>query len=381
MTGGNHQPDPRLDEAHSLPIAEVVERLEIVGLNRTGGELVGPCPDCGGTDRFGVNLQRNVFNCRRCGAAGDQVALVRHVLRLDFRAALDWLCGPVEELTQAERDRRAQKSRDHRERQARIAAQKRIEAMSLAMDIWRRAQPAEGTPVRDYLARRGVPPHLFAAMPDCLRYMALCPYTVPVSGQAGKWRTIHAGPAMIAAVQSPDGRIAAVHRTWLDLDQPGGKAALTDPQGEIPADRLPVKKVLGSKKGGAIRLRSPRDATTLYMGEGIETTLSALIAEDPPMRAAFWAGVDLGNMAGRRQRGTGLKYAGLPDLDDGEAFVPPPQIRHLVYIQDGDSDPRLTRAQLEAGLRRAMALRPGLTGAIVHAGQGRDLNDLLRGGA
>ena len=32
-----------------------------------------------------------------------------------------------------------------------------------------------------------------------------------------------------------------------------------------------------------------------------------------------------------------------------------------------------------SGLRRAMALRPGLTAAIVHPGEGIDMNDLLMG--
>ncbi|HRO14743.1 MAG TPA: hypothetical protein PLL33_06820 [Paracoccus sp. (in: a-proteobacteria)] len=136
--------------------------------------------------------------------------------------------------------------------------------------------------------------------------------------------------------------------------------------------------MLGSKKGGAIRLSSPPAATTLIMGEGIETTLSGRVAEAHRAVSAFWAGVDLGNMSGRRKLGEGLKYAGLPDLDDGEAFVPPARITRLIFIQDGDSDPRLTRAKLEAGLRRAMVLRPGLTAALVFAGEGRDLNDVLR---
>src|SRR5690606_20805524 len=142
---------------------------------------------------------------------------------------------------------------------------------------------------------------------------------------------------------------------------------------------LPAKKVLGSKKGGAIRLRSPAGATTLIMGEGIETTLSALAGADVHPGAAYWAGVDLGNMAGRRKLGPGLKYAGLPDLDDAEAFVPPPQVERLIFVQDGDSDPRLTRAMLESGLRRAMALRPGLQGSIVFPGEGVDLNEVWSG--
>ena len=117
----------------------------------------------------------------------------------------------------------------------------------------------------------------------------------------------------------------------------------------------------------------------MIMAEGVETTLSALIAETLPRRHAYWCGVDLGNMAGRMQRGPGLKYAGLPDMDDADAWVPPAWVRRLVFVQDGDSDPKLTRAKLQAGLRRAMIKRPGLRGSIVHAGKGRDLNDILMG--
>jgi hypothetical protein len=117
----------------------------------------------------------------------------------------------------------------------------------------------------------------------------------------------------------------------------------------------------------------------MVMGEGIETTLSAMVS-GVDAGAMFWAGVDLGNMAGRRViRGEGMKFAGLPDLDDDEAFVPPACVERLVYVMDGDSDPRLTRAKLEAGLRRAMVMRPGLQGQIAMAPQGLDLNDVLMG--
>ncbi|MCY4502262.1 MAG: hypothetical protein OXE57_11950, partial [Alphaproteobacteria bacterium] len=36
-----------------------------LGLQRRGGELVGPCPACGGTDRFRVT-RRGGFFCRQC---------------------------------------------------------------------------------------------------------------------------------------------------------------------------------------------------------------------------------------------------------------------------------------------------------------------------
>ncbi|MBL3587775.1 hypothetical protein JMM61_20930, partial [Rhodovulum sulfidophilum] len=39
-------------------------------------------------------------------------------------------------------------------------------------------------------------------------------------------REIHRGPAMVALVQAPGGRGSGIHRTWLDLDQPKGKAVI-----------------------------------------------------------------------------------------------------------------------------------------------------------
>ena len=49
----------------------------------------------------------------------------------------------------------------------------------------------------------------------------------PWSERQGDVRvTVHSGPAMIAAVQRPDGSFGAVHQTWLDLDQPKGKVVL-----------------------------------------------------------------------------------------------------------------------------------------------------------
>jgi hypothetical protein len=66
-------------------------------------------------------------------------------------------------------------------------------------------------------------------------------------------------------------------------------------------------------------------------------------------------------------------------MDDSEAWLPPVWVKTLIFVQDGDSDPKLTRSKLLAGLRRAKIKRPGLRGYIVHAGDGRDLNDILMG--
>jgi hypothetical protein len=362
--------DPRRAEAQAMPIGDIVAKLDLQGLQRTGHEMVGPCPVCGGRDRFGVNLRKGVFQCRRCDGKGGGIDLVMFALNLTFPQALDWLCGAKSEISDEERARRARLAEENRLRQQRIAEKKRAEAVADAKRIWRECRPPEDSPVRDYLALRGFGRDRLPSIPASLRFHPDLPFMQQVDGA---WREIHRGPAMVAGIQGPDHGLCAVHRTWIDLDRPKGKARIVHP---VTGDVLPAKKVLGHKKGCAIRLSHL--GRVLVMGEGIETTLTALVAGALP-DAGYWAGIDLGNMAGRRETGKGLKFAGRPDLDDDEAFVPPPQVERLVYIMDGDSDPKDTRAKLEAGLRRAMVLRPGLRGQIVHAGQGRDLNDVLLG--
>ncbi|WP_290684683.1 MULTISPECIES: DUF7146 domain-containing protein [unclassified Haematobacter] len=363
--------DPRPAEALAMDIAEIADRLAIQGLKRAGArELTGPCPQCGGRDRFSINTGKRVFNCRHCGGTGGNIDLAMFVLGLDFPAALTWLCGEREGLSDAERRERIARAEQNRARNAARAEAERQRAIAGARDIWSAGGPAEDTPVRDYLTLRGVPRDRFPRLPACLRYHPDLAYTVQVDRQ---WVEVHRGPAMLAAIQAPNGRFQGVHRTWLDLSRPKGKPVILHPQTGEP---LKVKKSLGSVKGGAIRLT--RAAPVMVMGEGIETTCSALVAGEPP-GAGYWAGVSLGNMAGSRKLGEGLRYAGIPDLTDRDAFVPPPGTARLIFIEDGDSEPRMTRAQLLSGLRRAMALRPGLKGQIVHAGQGVDLNDVLMG--
>ena len=42
-------------------------QVERLNLKRRGGELTGPCPHCGGVDRFHVRLRDGLFDCRKCG--------------------------------------------------------------------------------------------------------------------------------------------------------------------------------------------------------------------------------------------------------------------------------------------------------------------------
>jgi phage/plasmid primase-like uncharacterized protein len=49
----------------------------------------GPCPRCGGTDRFSINTKKQVFNCRG-SEGGDVIALVQHIDGCGFLDAVTW---------------------------------------------------------------------------------------------------------------------------------------------------------------------------------------------------------------------------------------------------------------------------------------------------
>jgi phage/plasmid primase-like uncharacterized protein len=85
-------PADHIERARAVPIEHEIARRGIA-LKRAGAELIGPCPCCGGTDRFGAHTRKQVFNCRGCGAKGDVIALVQHLDRCDFKDAIATLAG------------------------------------------------------------------------------------------------------------------------------------------------------------------------------------------------------------------------------------------------------------------------------------------------
>lgn len=368
------QSDGRRDLAKSIPIAEVALRLGLEGMRAAGREQVGPCPVCGGRDRFSINPDLGLFNCRSanggCGVGGDGLGLVQHVQACDFKAALDFLVGGADiAVDPAEVERRRAASLAAEARRNEIAETRRGQAIRDAREIWHAASHGSAylQLAEQYFAGRGIQFPL--GLPPTIRVIADHPCIKFIAGEAVE---LHRGPALISAIQAPDNMVRAVHQTWFDPERPGSKASIIAPDGEV----MPSKMVRGSKKGNVIRL-SPRRGATLVMGEGIETTASAVTVRALP-NATYWSGVDLGNMAGRQLRVQGSRWSGVPDLGDERAFVPPDWVERLVLIQDGDSHPAATRAALLSCIRRAMHFRPNLIGQIVSAGDGRDLNDVLQ---
>jgi phage/plasmid primase-like uncharacterized protein len=74
--------------AKSTRIEHELTRRGGLGLKRSGHELIGACPQCGGRDRFAVNTTKQVWLCRGCSRGGDVIAFVQHVDGVDFRTAV-----------------------------------------------------------------------------------------------------------------------------------------------------------------------------------------------------------------------------------------------------------------------------------------------------
>jgi len=83
--------DAWVAKARTVRIEDECERR---GIKLNGKkECCGPCPKCGGEDRFAINAQKQVFNCRGCGACGDTIALVQFLDGVDFTHACKTLTG------------------------------------------------------------------------------------------------------------------------------------------------------------------------------------------------------------------------------------------------------------------------------------------------
>lgn len=216
-----------------------------------------------------------------------------------------------------------------------------------------------GTPVAAYLRGRGIDLERLGRQPGAIRYHHAVTYqgerVDPDTGEVcqDKRRL----PAMVAAIADGSGRIIAAHRTYLARRSDGSwsKAPLPDP-----------KKVLGDYRGGSIRLSSgtgPRGGkapplsrcpagTRVYIAEGIETGLSAVMLMP---EARVLAAVSLSNMA---------------------AIDLPKNVAEVVLISDGD-DNEQARAAFDAAVQ-AHAKAGRVVRVWRPSRPGEDLNDALQ---
>jgi hypothetical protein len=394
--------DDFLAEARAAPVADYARRL---GVTRLRDEQGGPCPCCGGTDRFAVNAKKNLWLCRASGAGGDAIALAQHVKGLDFLGACEEVLGraaPDRDRRESDEERAAREaavarrldeSRAEQERSAAEYNRYREAERRRAYDLWRSARAARGTPVEDYLRLRGL------TLPDGAR-LKFMPRAALWNALWPNGKVIHTGPAVIAAMVGPDGRFAGAHLTYLDLARPKGKAEIVDPlTGEI-AD---AKKTRGSWKGASIMLARAADAPVrLFLGEGIETVLSmreALSRGRSPLLegSEFRSSVNLGNIAGKAAGSVahptlkainkaGREYTvrvpgdDIPDAEPWPVIPVPSSVREIYLLGDGDSDAFTTGMALRRAAKRFSRAYPEMGVRIAMAAPGMDFNDMLLAG-
>jgi hypothetical protein len=91
MTARSIALDRWVEQARAVPIEDELARR---GIKLNGKvERAGPCPNCGGDDRFSISTAKQVFNCRKCGGRGDVIALVQFLDGVDFVEACTTLAG------------------------------------------------------------------------------------------------------------------------------------------------------------------------------------------------------------------------------------------------------------------------------------------------
>ncbi|AOY02368.1 toprim domain-containing protein [Jeongeupia sp. USM3] len=298
----------------------------------------GPCPVCGGKDRFRFTDRdgRGCFVCNHHRPdGGDGFQLLADWLRCDFLGAARWVADHfggntvAAAVDPAELARRAEREQ---------AEQQRLWAKARARNaaLWQEAQPVDAdSPAGLYLAGRGL---VLDHYPKALRFHPALPYWHQENGEPV---LLGYFPALLAAVQAADGTPVALHKTYLDAD--GHKA-------DVPS----VKKwssPSGTTRGATVRLypAGPQLAIT----EGIETALAVHCANGLPV----WAGLSAYGMA--------------------QAVLPADAVEVFVFADHDDNGTGQQAADTLAGrlLAEGRTVR-----VLLPSSPGRDWLDVLEGG-
>lgn len=281
----------------------------------------GPCPACGGKDRFRFDNKRGRgdFICNHCGA-GDGFKLLMNIQGVDFaqarKTAID--LGGLQE--DEGRNERVEIKRPQ------PIVQERAKPTGRALALLRESCALEDCePAMRYLRRRGLWP-----LPEGHRLKAhtSVPYWQDRE-QIGRY------PALIAAVRDTAGELVTLHVTYLE------------PSGESKLQGFESRKLLSGlsgREGCAVPLLPP-DGGVLGIAEGIETAFAASVLHAIPV----WAALNSALMA---------------------KFIPPSHVHSLAIFADRDVAGLLSTGDLMERLQGKVRLS-------IHTPNNGDWNDYL----
>jgi hypothetical protein len=266
MSTAHRVAEELVEQARALGLLTVLRRHSNVKLRKQRRELVGPCPRCGGTDRFAIRGE--LFNCRGCGTGGrGPIDLEIFLSGGEFVDAVKRLAGEADA-----RLKHAPPVKVAKAGGSEYAAEQHRKAAWL----WSQRRPTAGTPAEAYLRRRGIT----CASPPTLGFL---PPSKPEHH-----------PAMIAAfalvLDEPEpgilGRPRAVQSVHLTLLKPdgSGKADVAKPKlmvgspGELPIVLAPSTDLLGLAVTEGIE-----DALTVYAATGLGVWAAAAAGRMPKL--------------------------------------------------------------------------------------------------
>ena len=319
-------PSDLIERASAVRIEDEIERRGIKLVGRV--DRCGPCPLCGGRDRFGLSTRKQVFLCRQLRARGNVIALVRFLDRCGFREAVEYLTGervpapsrPAPAATDALRD-------DDRDARDLIFAKTTVLGMGRLLGspgetYFRDVRRIDTEAIADVLERI-----------DAIGWHPAVYFNEP--GHALHGRKLG---AIIAVMTDPitAESTGAISRTYIHEGRKVGKA-----------------KTLGSP-AGIIRLSEDADVLEgLHIAEGLETALAGMSIGLRPMWAA----------------GSTALMAKFPVLSGVEA---------LTVIVDHDANAAGERAAREL---EARWLDAGREVRLLRSDDYGDLNDIIAGDA
>lgn len=235
----------------------------------------GPCPMCGGTDRFRFDNKGGdgTYYCNQCGPGGG-MQLAMNYLGEDFAKVAARVDAIIGNLKPDAPSRPAISDEERRD---------------MLRSVYRSSQPIEvGDLAHVYLTARGVGELIY---PKALRFARALK-----DGSGG------VRPALVAMVGVyGEDRFCSIHRTFL---RPDGKA-----KAEMDAPR---KLMPGPLPDGACVMLSEYEGGPLGIAEGIETAMSASAIYEMPV----WAAINSTIMA---------------------KWVPPPQCQEVAVFADHDA--------------------------------------------
>ncbi len=96
------------------------------------GNYAGPCPVCGGNDRFSINPRMEAWKCRGCDKAGrDGISLAAHINGYDTHGGRGFLLACAAALNEPVPDESARETDEERaERERRAAQRRRLDRMA-----------------------------------------------------------------------------------------------------------------------------------------------------------------------------------------------------------------------------------------------------------